>query len=473
MSILRILLPLLALAATVHAQYGISWPDGRLEVEGRLRMGWTHRGLEREAGHSLVPPGGFMVWCDNQPEQGAFHAPFALSAGGEVVGLSDPAGRFLDPCTFGPQSPDVSEGRSPDGGAPWRSVATPTPGAANLEVPPPGQTRLLINEFLASNDACCSDEPGEFDDWVELHNTGDAPDSLNGLYLNDSASEPLKWRLNPPATACWRRDLDLLHDAHSGRPQPGPTLMARSPMTNARHAKVVAWILALSALTFLCGCYERGESLAQGDWELVSVHALAVPEPSGLCLDPDGRHHWIVSGETGLIHRLDLEGRLVQSLAFGGEDLEGIAIDPASGNFWVAEERRNQAVRRGAGGPPARLGGGDELRLRGRMVDGQGRVLLAIEKNPGRLLVLDPATGKVSGVDLDFARDYSGLCWDEGRQGLWVLSDESRALYFLREGEGPVEYKLGFERLEGVAVAGDSAWLVFDALSRLYHIQLK
>jgi hypothetical protein len=145
---------------------------------------------------SLVPPGGFvLIWCDNQPEQGAFHAPFALSAGGEDVGLSDPAGRFLDQYTFGPQSTDVSEGRSPDGGALWRSYAVPTPGAPNQEVQAPGEARLLINEFLASNDACCSDEFGEFDDWVELYNAGDTAANLNGLYLSDTATEPLKWQL--------------------------------------------------------------------------------------------------------------------------------------------------------------------------------------------------------------------------------------------------------------------------------------
>jgi hypothetical protein len=27
------------------AQYGIAWPDGRLEIEGRLRLGWHHRWL--------------------------------------------------------------------------------------------------------------------------------------------------------------------------------------------------------------------------------------------------------------------------------------------------------------------------------------------------------------------------------------------------------------------------------------------
>lgn len=36
---------LLCCAGASRAQYGIAWPDGRLEIEGRLRLGWHHRWL--------------------------------------------------------------------------------------------------------------------------------------------------------------------------------------------------------------------------------------------------------------------------------------------------------------------------------------------------------------------------------------------------------------------------------------------
>jgi hypothetical protein len=152
-----------------------------------------------EAPDSMVPPGGFVViWCDNQPEQGPFHTSFALSAGGEEVVLADPSGRILDQWAFGAQSGDISEGRNPDGGDDWQTWNTPTPGAANTPGQA-GQGRLVINEFLASNDACCMDEHGEFDDWLELYNAGTAPVLLNGLYISDDAADPTKWRLEPAA----------------------------------------------------------------------------------------------------------------------------------------------------------------------------------------------------------------------------------------------------------------------------------
>ena len=54
---------------------------------------------------------------------------------------------------------------------------------------------LVINEFLASNSSVNADETGAFEDWVELHNTGTAPVSLDGLYLTDDLSTPLEWPL--------------------------------------------------------------------------------------------------------------------------------------------------------------------------------------------------------------------------------------------------------------------------------------
>ncbi len=59
-----------------------------------------------------------------------------------------------------------------------------------LEGPP-----IVINEFLASNDVTYADNAGEYDDWVELYNAGDALVQLDGLYLTDNVDERTKWAL--------------------------------------------------------------------------------------------------------------------------------------------------------------------------------------------------------------------------------------------------------------------------------------
>ncbi len=53
----------------------------------------------------------------------------------------------------------------------------------------PSGDGLIINEFLASNLACCSDENGDFDDWVEIYNPGATEVDIAGMFLSDMAGD--------------------------------------------------------------------------------------------------------------------------------------------------------------------------------------------------------------------------------------------------------------------------------------------
>ena len=65
-------------------------------------------------------------------EQGPTHTSFRLSKDGEWLGLFDVDGAtLLDSVQFGPQTSDVSFGRSVDGGDTWQSLTSPTPGQPN------------------------------------------------------------------------------------------------------------------------------------------------------------------------------------------------------------------------------------------------------------------------------------------------------------------------------------------------------
>ncbi len=54
---------------------------------------------------------------------------------------------------------------------------------------------VVINEFLAMNDSINADSAGQFDDWVEIYNTGTTIVQFDGLYISDDPAEPLKWAL--------------------------------------------------------------------------------------------------------------------------------------------------------------------------------------------------------------------------------------------------------------------------------------
>lgn len=53
---------------------------------------------------------------------------------------------------------------------------------------------LAINEFMASNDNTITDEAGEYEDWVEIHNYGTTPIFLGDRYLSDDPEEATKWQ---------------------------------------------------------------------------------------------------------------------------------------------------------------------------------------------------------------------------------------------------------------------------------------
>jgi hypothetical protein len=73
-----------------------------------------------------------IVWCDEEQAQGNLHTNFALSANGEFIGLTSPDRvTVIDSITFGPQTTDISYGRSTDGSSDWQFFNQPTPGSSN------------------------------------------------------------------------------------------------------------------------------------------------------------------------------------------------------------------------------------------------------------------------------------------------------------------------------------------------------
>jgi hypothetical protein len=66
--------------------------------------------------------------------------------------------------------------------------------------------QLVVNEFMAFNTSCCPDNSSgtnEFDDWIEIYNTGSEAVNLGGMYLSDTKNDPFKSKIptdNPTLT---------------------------------------------------------------------------------------------------------------------------------------------------------------------------------------------------------------------------------------------------------------------------------
>lgn len=147
---------------------------------------------------SFIGSGAFALFlADGNPQAGAEHLGFRLTAEQGRVGLYGPDLTLLDWVSYGSQTRNVSEGRSPNGTGQFTRFTTPTPGTPNPAPPAPDGTQLVINEVLARNGTGLTNAAGGTPEWIELYNpTAEAID-LGGLSLSDDPAAPRKYVFLP------------------------------------------------------------------------------------------------------------------------------------------------------------------------------------------------------------------------------------------------------------------------------------
>lgn len=225
------------------------------------------------------------------------------------------------------------------------------------------------------------------------------------------------------------------------------------------HTKL---ILVVFCVSLLGGCDKDPVAAPTGPFleKLSTVELSDVPEPSGLALDNDGSHLWTVSDQTGTIFRLTTGGSVVTTLDIGGQDLEGIAVDPVDGTLFVVEEGLGQVLHLDREGnllealTPAGLPEMGNLGLEGITIDpGTGHIFLLKEMGPGLLVEMDRGGIVLAITELNFAEDYSGLAFDEAADQLLVISDLSATLTWCGKDGQPVRtFNTGLDKGEGIAL---------------------
>ncbi len=155
---------------------------------------------------------------------------------------------------------------------------------------------------------------------------------------------------------------------------------------------------------------------------LVATHALSVSEPSDLAINESGTTLWTVSDKPGHVYQLALDRKVVRTLKFVGEDLEGIALDRSDHTLWVAEENRREISHLDLDGNELsrhRLELTDEKNsgLEGICLDAKGRMFAVNEKRPGLFLELN---GNLS------------IAVDDVAKGIYIVSDSENKLYAFR-----------------------------------------
>lgn len=182
------------------------------------------------AGTTIPGHGFLLIWCDEEPAEGALHATFKLSVGGECVALFDTdANRnvLIDFLSFPTLVSDVAYGRYPDGGDAAEMLTNVTPLAPNDNTggPPPDpgpMPAIYINEWMADNDGTIEDpdEAGAFEDYFELYNDENFAVDLGGMHLTDTLSDPTKFQIPAGVAIGPKSYLLFWADSETGQ---GPT----------------------------------------------------------------------------------------------------------------------------------------------------------------------------------------------------------------------------------------------------------
>jgi len=150
-------------------------------------------GASHEFAEATLAGGGhLLLWADGEPGEGASHLPVLLNPAGGALVLTAPDGQDTDTVIYPALSVDTAYARVPDSTGDWQATTLASPGLPN---PVSLEPLLVINEFLASNENGITDETGTAEDWLELHNPGDAPVYLAGLTLTDDLADPFQWPL--------------------------------------------------------------------------------------------------------------------------------------------------------------------------------------------------------------------------------------------------------------------------------------
>ncbi|MCF7918560.1 MAG: CotH kinase family protein [Candidatus Cloacimonetes bacterium] len=111
-----------------------NWSDESLDLSGYF-LSDDPTSLDKweiPAGVEIAAGGFLCFWADEDQEQGELHTNFKLSASGETIILTDPAGNVIDEITFDEQETDISFGRYPDGTGDFIQM-TASFGAPNLD----------------------------------------------------------------------------------------------------------------------------------------------------------------------------------------------------------------------------------------------------------------------------------------------------------------------------------------------------
>ncbi len=283
--------------------------------------------------------------------------------------------------------------------------------------------------------------------------------------------------------------------------------------------KVIALIglftMASSTATMAAQMNALSFSLTYLDRFKIKDKEAGLTEPSALALARDGDALWTISDDKKRIFMLDLEGELLsdQSFKIDDEGLEGVTVDPVTGDLIGVKEETNEILKIDTTSkemisrhPLSDMEGFETIRqhlsgdadnngLEGITFNQDSKTFFLLkEREPGLIIEISKDLGSILNVrvldavngftDDDIKADkidFSGLQYDPTRSSFWIVSDRAKRLflYDLERDQVIQSATLGYEKdgefreiekAEGVAidVRNHRLYIVSDEEARLY-----
>jgi uncharacterized protein YjiK len=205
-------------------------------------------------------------------------------------------------------------------------------------------------------------------------------------------------------------------------------------------------------------------------------HKLHVDEPSDLAIA--GGLLYTVSDAHSKIYQIDNDGDVRGELDINGQDLEAL-VARSDGDYMVADETSAKIWHidsSGARHDPIEIKAANDGNsgIEGLALLPFGRLLIAKEKHPARLIELDAEGNTLWDDKIHFANDLSALTYNTHDHHIYALSDEDQALYRL-DSDYNVEtaWKLPVQHPEGIAFDGSVIYICSDSEQRLYLFELE
>jgi uncharacterized protein YjiK len=228
-------------------------------------------------------------------------------------------------------------------------------------------------------------------------------------------------------------------------------------------------------LVFACG-----KTTSQNELVFVSKTKIAIAEPSGLTYHKGKLY--VVSDADSNLYQITLSGLLKQIYPVKVKGMEGVTYSNKTKCFVLLSESKRSitsySLDKGQGETHKIRGkqNGSNKGLEGVCYHSKKQSLYVVnEANPKQLLKIS-SKGKIKKeYDLHFAKDISGIVYDELLDVFWVLSDKSQALYKVStKGKMLQKLPIQIKKPEGLALDENRRlYIVSDLTSELFAYQLK